>query len=377
MDEPRYKILFDGLTVMEMSEETVKANLARLFKCEPARVAPLFRGKTIAMKRGLSESGANQYVESLRKAGALARKERETPPDEKKLVLRPAPITSALVEAPVFTPPSPAFVQPEAQSATTQNANHFWDNAPIRPQQTDDLPQTGDVPPEEKFAVSTPQTPEYCDLHIFSVSLDWGALGSGRYGGLFRPNFEGRLGRLRFIGWSAMASLVAFGSRILFGGVYANIISLYVGAILMSFFVRRLHDINLSGWWVPLFVGIPIALIAAGMIRDSMALFTLGLLVYFLVMKPFLFLKAGSTEENDFGLPPPPNSNHAPILAGIGILLFVISFGLTLHHRHRIMHQTEVAKNQKPTPEQLEHDKRKERTGEFLKRMKEQSQQNR
>jgi HlyD family secretion protein len=74
-DDARYKVVFDGLVQVDLSEDTVKANLARLYGCDVSRIEPLFSGKPTTLKRGLSERDADRYVRALHKAGAIARKE--------------------------------------------------------------------------------------------------------------------------------------------------------------------------------------------------------------------------------------------------------------------------------------------------------------
>lgn len=58
MNQPRYKIVFDGQLMPEASLETVKDNLARLFKSDPARIENLFSGAPVALKRDLGEGEA-------------------------------------------------------------------------------------------------------------------------------------------------------------------------------------------------------------------------------------------------------------------------------------------------------------------------------
>ena len=50
MSDTRYKIVFDGQLMPEMALETVKDNLARLFKSDPARIENLFSGAPVALK---------------------------------------------------------------------------------------------------------------------------------------------------------------------------------------------------------------------------------------------------------------------------------------------------------------------------------------
>lgn len=79
------------------------------------------------------------------------------------------------------------------------------------------------------------------------------------------------------------------------------IIALAVLAII--FMIKRLHDINLSGWWSIAFLVLS-------------AIPVIGMLAYL-----FLYLKPGDTETNRFGPPGPPNSTALQVGAWIcGIL---------------------------------------------------------
>ena len=77
MTEARYKIVFDGQLMPEMTLETVKDNLARLFKSDPSKIDALFSGSPVALKRDLAETEADKYLAALQQAGAQARKEQE------------------------------------------------------------------------------------------------------------------------------------------------------------------------------------------------------------------------------------------------------------------------------------------------------------
>ncbi|MDR0996352.1 MAG: DUF805 domain-containing protein, partial [Zoogloeaceae bacterium] len=73
-DDTRYQIVFDGSLVPGMSEDIVKANLARLFQCDVAKIEPLFAGGPVVMKRGLAEAQADAYLAQLEAVGAIAQK---------------------------------------------------------------------------------------------------------------------------------------------------------------------------------------------------------------------------------------------------------------------------------------------------------------
>ena len=74
--------------------------------------------------------------------------------------------------------------------------------------------------------------------------------------------------------------------------------------------IRRIHDINLSGWWC-------IAFILLSVIPIVGMLSTL-----------FLYFKPGDTGSNRFGPPGPPNSQALKIGTWIcGILFALLSIG--------------------------------------------------
>jgi len=77
MSQPRYKIIFSGEPLPSVSDETLKANLAKLFKISPEEAQNLmFRGE-ITLKRDLPEAEAERYLAALQNAGAACRKEAE------------------------------------------------------------------------------------------------------------------------------------------------------------------------------------------------------------------------------------------------------------------------------------------------------------
>ncbi len=113
--------------------------------------------------------------------------------------------------------------------------------------------------------------------------------------------FSGRISRLNFfINWLAYIILLIILEIVLYMVITQNrslqvpfaIISVIVYLIgvvyLISLYIRRLHDMNLSGW-LTLLMLVP--------------LINLGLLI-------FLFFKRGSISNNNYGTPPV--GNHFP-----------------------------------------------------------------
>lgn len=73
MSQVRYQIIVKGQLVDGFELETVKRNVAKLFKTEPARIEPLFSGQPVTVKKDLDEAGARKYMLALRQAGLMSR----------------------------------------------------------------------------------------------------------------------------------------------------------------------------------------------------------------------------------------------------------------------------------------------------------------
>ncbi|MBX9605328.1 MAG: hypothetical protein K2Y51_03845 [Gammaproteobacteria bacterium] len=64
-------IVFRGKLVEGAALAQVKANFARLFNADAARVEQMFAGQAVMIKKGLDAAGAEKYRQALEKAGAL------------------------------------------------------------------------------------------------------------------------------------------------------------------------------------------------------------------------------------------------------------------------------------------------------------------
>eukprot|EP01031_Cornospumella_fuschlensis_P005379 gene5379-6699_t len=77
MSDARYKIVFEGELMPGAALETVKENLAKLFKSDASKIDSLFGGRPVALKRDLEEVEADKYLAALQRAGAQVRKEQD------------------------------------------------------------------------------------------------------------------------------------------------------------------------------------------------------------------------------------------------------------------------------------------------------------
>jgi uncharacterized membrane protein YhaH (DUF805 family) len=256
MSEPRYKIVFDGALQPGVDITTAKLNLADLFKSDVAAIERLFSGRSVALKRDLSHSDAQTYLQALSKTGIDARIEAET-----AIELNLADVHEHT--AVVAEPDSP-YAPPRASVGESQA--------------------------------------EFATLKPFSV--------------------EGRIGRLRFLAWTMVLSLVtlpivgvfallALGlvagdstTGLIIGGIFAFFLFIAFLIVSILFSIQRLHDIGWSGW-----------------------LWLLNLVPFVGSFFPLVIMVVpGNTGTNRYGPRPPPNSTAVKVLCSLWIVFFALVF---------------------------------------------------
>jgi len=256
MSEPRYKIVFDGALQPGVDITTAKLNLADLFKSDVTAIERLFNGSVVALKRELSHSDAQTYLQTLNKTGIAARIETET-----AIELNLADVHE---QAQVVAEPDSPYAPPRASVGEN--------------------------------------LPEFATLKPFSV--------------------EGRIGRLRFLAWTMVLSLVtlpivgvfallALGlvagdstTGLIIGGIFAFFLFIAFLIVSILFSVQRLHDIGWSGW-----------------------LWLLNLVPFVGSFFPLVIMVVpGNTGANRYGPPPPPNSTAVKVLCSLWIVFFALIF---------------------------------------------------
>ena len=293
MNPPRYKIVFDGQLMPEASLEMVKTNLARLFKSDLARIDSLFSGTPVALKRDLGESEAQQYLTALQKAGAKVRKELDQAASLSLVPTEAETVEAEQAATPTMTCPKCGHEQAKAVECSAcgiiiekylARQAQLAEAAPVQaPAAAAASPY---APPQANVAE---QLPQYSELKVFSVS--------------------GRIGRVRYLGWTMAMLLCMLPLMLLFAG--ASVMSSVLGTLIMAvgviamivigvfIGVQRLHDIGWSGWlwllnFVP-FIGSVFALL--------------------------MLIIPGTQGVNRYGPPPPPNSTGVKILAWLFLLV--------------------------------------------------------
>ncbi|MGE8503806.1 MAG: DUF805 domain-containing protein [Pseudomonas sp.] len=292
MNQPRYKIVFDGQLMPETTLETVKENLARLFKSDQARIDSLFSGNPVALKRDLGESEADQYLSALQKAGAKVRKELDQAANL-SLVPTDDEVQQA-TQAETSSMSCPKCGHQQAKANECAACGIIIEKYLARQAQLAEQPQAAATasnaspyaPPQANVAE---RLPEFGELKVFGVN--------------------GRIGRVRYLGWlmamtlcfipilGAWIGLTALSSTL--GMLVIGLLS--IAAIVVSVFigVQRLHDIGWSGW-----------LLLVHLIPVVGSVFALLMLII-----------PGTQGANRFGPPPPPNSTSVKILAWLFLLI--------------------------------------------------------
>ena len=290
MQATQYRIVFDGELMPGMATDTVKANLARLFKRDAHTIDQLFQPGSISIKRKLSETQADQYLRALQAAGAKARKEPEPSP-ALSLALADgadtAAVTTPRMECPKCGHAQAQAIQCERCGIVIEKyfARQAFDAAQSNP--TDTHPFY--APPRTQVAEPVP---EHGELRPFSVT--------------------GRIGRLRYLAWSMVLSLATLGLLSIAGGMFAlsSLVGIpLMGLVIIGFLVvtvqigvQRLHDIGWSGW-----------LMLLTLIPVVGSIFPLVML-----------LAPGGKGPNRFGPPPPPNGRAVKLLAVLWLLVPLI-----------------------------------------------------
>lgn len=296
MNQPRYKIVFDGELMPEMTLESVKENLARLFKSDMARINSLFSGAQVALKRDLEESEADQYLGALLKAGAKVRKELDQAPNLSLVPIddHSAQPTEAEANKRIACPKC-GHEQPAADECSA--CGIIIEKFLARQAQAAAVPQPPSTPGN-----ASPYAPPQANVaeHL------------PEFGELKPVGINGRIGRVRYLGWS-MAMLLCF-LPVLLLAMGTAALSESLGMLLLlaaglgmmvisvCFGVQRLHDIGWSGWlwllnFVP-FVGSVFALL--------------------------MLIIPGTQGANRYGPPPPPNSTGVKVLAWLILLVPLI-----------------------------------------------------
>jgi uncharacterized membrane protein YhaH (DUF805 family) len=313
VEKLRYSVIFEGMSVPGIPEKTAKANLALALHCDPSHAEIMFDGRETTLRSGLEEAPAREYVETLHKAGIVARMEHET----NSLRTAATDVSGlSLMEEPA--PDKPAAGQDNAPPAADSAMEFMPTDWVVQEKPNRDGLRQG---ARARRTAGSAHEEDNCELSIVSV--------------------HGRLGRLRFMAWNMALVLVELPFIVIFlamlekeGGLptlWQPFLMIAVASciVYVCFIIRRLHDINLSGWWALLvFIGNAGAgyQIKLAMSADSALILSSGVPLLTLAL---LCAIPGSAGTNNYDSPPPPNNVWIYALSAL-FALSVIANAVTL-----------------------------------------------
>ena len=134
MSDELFEVAFSGEILEGENLEDVKARVGKMFHADEAKVAQLFSGNRIVIKKKVDQQTAAKYKNALNKAGAVCEIMSLSP------AVASAPAEPAVPPVETATASEPAAA--ETSSPAPQEAVDYGDLAP--PPQTDPLGITGD-----------------------------------------------------------------------------------------------------------------------------------------------------------------------------------------------------------------------------------------
>jgi uncharacterized membrane protein YhaH (DUF805 family) len=296
MTQARFKIVFNGELMPDVSLETAKENLARLFKSDLTRINSLFSGGNVDIKRDLSENEADQYLKALQSAGAKVRKQQDLAASLSLVETDDHRTESSEAESNVpMTCPKCGHQQSKAIecSACGIVIEKFIARQAMLAENPPEVVSAAATPYATPKAAVAETLPEFGELKAFTT--------------------DGRIGRLRYLAWSMVLMLAClplfgiaggfFAASEILGGLLMVVVGIAVAVVGIMFGVQRLHDIGWSGW-----------LLLVTLVPIVGGVFSL-----------LMFIIPGSTAANRFGPPPPPNSRAVKILALLWVAIIVIA----------------------------------------------------
>ena len=296
MTQARFKIVFNGELMPDVSLETAKENLARLFKSDQTRINALFNGGNVDIKRDLSENEADQYLKALQSAGAKVRKEQDLAASLSLVETDDHRTESSEAENNVpMTCPKCGHQQSKSIecSACGIVIEKFIARQAMLAENPPEVVSAAATPYATPKAAVAEALPEFGELKAFTT--------------------DGRIGRLRYLAWSMVLMLAClplfgiaggfFAASEILGGLLMVLVGIAVAVVGIMFGVQRLHDIGWSGW-----------LLLVTLVPIVGGVFSL-----------LMFIIPGSTAANRFGPPPPPNSRAVKILALLWVAIIVIA----------------------------------------------------
>jgi len=133
MSDQLFEVAFSGKISADASLDEVRARVAKMFNADDAKLAQLFSGKRIVIKKNIDQATAAKYKTALNRAGAECE---VRPMGGEPVAAEPAPEKAAAAEKPAQKPAAAAA--PAVQIETS------YDGETPPPPRTDPLGISGD-----------------------------------------------------------------------------------------------------------------------------------------------------------------------------------------------------------------------------------------
>ena len=101
MSNELFEVAISGQIRVGENTEDVKARVGKMFNADEAKIAQLFSGNRIVIKKNVDQQTAAKYQTALNRAGAECEVKSMSPPPAVAIPTTPAAIAPALVENPV------------------------------------------------------------------------------------------------------------------------------------------------------------------------------------------------------------------------------------------------------------------------------------
>lgn len=290
MSDIRYKITMDGSLAPGVTLDLAQQGLARLIKKDVSVIKHLFSGNPITIKRDISSSQADKYIEALFSAGVIAHREVDLSAN-----LSLESISNDNSEESSERMTCPKCETEQALHETCQSCGIVIAKFNSYQAQANKLTKAASMSPYASPAATIEQdTAEVGELSIWGV--------------------EGRIGRMRYVAWSMvfmfaiapamLISMLALKASVLLGGLLMAVAGVFAMIIGIQISVKRLHDIGWSGW-----------LLLISLIPVVGSIFQL-----------LLFIIPGSQGNNRYGAPTPANNTAVKVLFWIWVVLLLSGF---------------------------------------------------
>jgi hypothetical protein len=139
MSDQLFEVAFSGQISAGADPQEVKAKVGKIFNADDAKLAQLFSGNRIVIKKNIDQATAAKYQTALNRAGA----ECEISPLGGEAAA-PQTATAAATDTAAPTAPAEAAAPAASAAPVSQQIETSYDGEVIPPPQTDPLGITGD-----------------------------------------------------------------------------------------------------------------------------------------------------------------------------------------------------------------------------------------